>query len=167
MEEMWQRCAGRITEAIQYVVEFAKRLHGFMDLCQNDQIVLLKAGTGPPRPLIPIPGATPSPRSPAPQSLLPPSPQPQCSQAMGCSGPIREVTVPRGCCGPMEGGCRSPRDGLVPSGGGSPYGLLWCHEGGHSPMGRTGEVTVTKGHPNPTGEVTAPRAGAVGALTQP
>uniref|UniRef100_A0A8C0B5W9 RAR related orphan receptor C n=1 Tax=Buteo japonicus TaxID=224669 RepID=A0A8C0B5W9_9AVES len=41
---MWQRCAGRITEAIQYVVEFAKRLHGFMDLCQNDQIVLLKAG---------------------------------------------------------------------------------------------------------------------------
>ncbi|XP_010565221.1 PREDICTED: nuclear receptor ROR-gamma [Haliaeetus leucocephalus] len=44
MEEMWQRCAGRITEAIQYVVEFAKRLHGFMDLCQNDQIVLLKAG---------------------------------------------------------------------------------------------------------------------------
>uniref|UniRef100_A0A663EQY3 RAR related orphan receptor C n=1 Tax=Aquila chrysaetos chrysaetos TaxID=223781 RepID=A0A663EQY3_AQUCH len=42
--EMWQRCAGRITEAIQYVVEFAKRLRGFMDLCQNDQIVLLKAG---------------------------------------------------------------------------------------------------------------------------
>ncbi|NXV88000.1 RORG protein, partial [Calonectris borealis] len=44
MEEMWQRCAGRITEAIQHVVEFAKRLRGFMDLCQNDQIVLLKAG---------------------------------------------------------------------------------------------------------------------------
>uniref|UniRef100_A0A8C3J4Y7 RAR related orphan receptor C n=1 Tax=Calidris pygmaea TaxID=425635 RepID=A0A8C3J4Y7_9CHAR len=43
-EEMWQRCAGRITEAIQHVVEFAKRLRGFMDLCQNDQIVLLKAG---------------------------------------------------------------------------------------------------------------------------
>ncbi|PKU27778.1 nuclear receptor ror-gamma [Limosa lapponica baueri] len=40
---MWQRCAGRITEAIQHVVEFAKRLRGFMDLCQNDQIVLLKA----------------------------------------------------------------------------------------------------------------------------
>ncbi|NXY82192.1 RORG protein, partial [Alcedo cyanopectus] len=44
MAEMWQRCAGRITEAIQHVVEFAKRLRGFMDLCQNDQIVLLKAG---------------------------------------------------------------------------------------------------------------------------
>ncbi|XP_010169684.2 nuclear receptor ROR-gamma-like, partial [Antrostomus carolinensis] len=44
MAEMWQRCAGRVTEAIQHVVEFAKRLGGFMDLCQNDQIVLLKAG---------------------------------------------------------------------------------------------------------------------------
>ncbi|KAM6434354.1 nuclear receptor ROR-gamma isoform 1-T1 [Liasis olivaceus] len=44
MEEMWERCACRITEAIQYVVEFAKRMGGFMDLCQNDQIVLLKAG---------------------------------------------------------------------------------------------------------------------------
>ncbi|XP_042297103.1 nuclear receptor ROR-gamma isoform X2 [Sceloporus undulatus] len=44
MEEMWERCACRITEAIQYVVEFAKRMAGFMDLCQNDQIVLLKAG---------------------------------------------------------------------------------------------------------------------------
>ncbi|XP_063002096.1 nuclear receptor ROR-gamma [Elgaria multicarinata webbii] len=44
VEEMWERCACRITEAIQYVVEFAKRMGGFMDLCQNDQIVLLKAG---------------------------------------------------------------------------------------------------------------------------
>uniref|UniRef100_A0A8C3CQ11 RAR related orphan receptor C n=1 Tax=Cairina moschata TaxID=8855 RepID=A0A8C3CQ11_CAIMO len=44
MQEMWERCAGRLTEAIQHVVEFAKRLRGFMELCQNDQIVLLKAG---------------------------------------------------------------------------------------------------------------------------
>lgn len=43
-EVMWQLCAVKITEAIQYVVEFAKRIDGFMDLCQNDQIVLLKAG---------------------------------------------------------------------------------------------------------------------------
>ncbi|XP_064354886.1 nuclear receptor ROR-gamma [Dromaius novaehollandiae] len=43
-EEMWERCACRITEAIQHVVEFAKRMGGFMELCQNDQIVLLKAG---------------------------------------------------------------------------------------------------------------------------
>ena len=43
---MWQLCAVKITEAIQYVVEFAKRIDGFMELCQNDQIVLLKAGKG-------------------------------------------------------------------------------------------------------------------------
>ncbi|XP_038557523.1 nuclear receptor ROR-alpha A-like isoform X3 [Micropterus salmoides] len=44
-EVMWQLCAVKVTEAIQYVVEFAKRIDGFMDLCQNDQIVLLKAGS--------------------------------------------------------------------------------------------------------------------------
>ncbi|XP_053506997.1 RAR-related orphan receptor C b isoform X1 [Ictalurus furcatus] len=43
-EWMWQQCAVHITNAIQYVVEFAKRISGFMDLCQNDQIILLKAG---------------------------------------------------------------------------------------------------------------------------
>uniref|UniRef100_A0A3Q2YH36 RAR-related orphan receptor C b n=1 Tax=Hippocampus comes TaxID=109280 RepID=A0A3Q2YH36_HIPCM len=43
-EWMWQECAHHITNAIQYVVEFAKRIAGFMDLCQNDQIILLKAG---------------------------------------------------------------------------------------------------------------------------
>ncbi|KAG7266563.1 hypothetical protein CRUP_011148 [Coryphaenoides rupestris] len=43
-EWMWQQCAHHITNAIQYVVEFAKRIAGFMDLCQNDQIILLKAG---------------------------------------------------------------------------------------------------------------------------
>ncbi|KAF7665239.1 hypothetical protein LDENG_00149420 [Lucifuga dentata] len=43
-EVMWQQCAIHITNAIQCVVEFAKRITGFMDLCQNDQIILLKAG---------------------------------------------------------------------------------------------------------------------------
>ncbi|CAL8312189.1 nuclear receptor ROR-beta [Gadus morhua] len=43
-EWMWQQCTHHITNAIQYVVEFAKRIAGFMDLCQNDQIILLKAG---------------------------------------------------------------------------------------------------------------------------
>ncbi|CAL8345654.1 unnamed protein product [Merluccius merluccius] len=43
-EWMWQQCAHHVTNAIQYVVEFAKRIAGFMDLCQNDQIILLKAG---------------------------------------------------------------------------------------------------------------------------
>ncbi|XP_030075282.1 nuclear receptor ROR-beta [Microcaecilia unicolor] len=43
-ELLWQQCAQHISNAIQYVVEFAKRIDGFMDLCQNDQIILLKAG---------------------------------------------------------------------------------------------------------------------------
>jgi RAR-related orphan receptor beta len=41
---MWQQCTHHITNAIQYVVEFAKRISGFMELCQNDQILLLKSG---------------------------------------------------------------------------------------------------------------------------
>ncbi|XP_077149161.1 nuclear receptor ROR-gamma-like [Ranitomeya variabilis] len=44
MDQMWERCVCHITDAIQYIVEFAKRLNGFMDLNPNDQIVLLKAG---------------------------------------------------------------------------------------------------------------------------
>ncbi|XP_048383416.1 nuclear receptor ROR-beta isoform X2 [Stegostoma tigrinum] len=43
-EVVWQQCAIQVTHAIQYVVEFAKRITGFMDLCQNDQILLLKSG---------------------------------------------------------------------------------------------------------------------------
>ncbi|XP_076837213.1 RAR-related orphan receptor C b [Brachyhypopomus gauderio] len=43
-EWMWQQFALHVSNAIQHVVEFAKRLTGFLDLCQNDQIVLLKAG---------------------------------------------------------------------------------------------------------------------------
>lgn len=45
-EAMWQQCSLQISNAIQYVVEFAKRIDGFMELCQNDQIILLKAGKG-------------------------------------------------------------------------------------------------------------------------
>uniref|UniRef100_A0A4W5KYS9 RAR-related orphan receptor B n=1 Tax=Hucho hucho TaxID=62062 RepID=A0A4W5KYS9_9TELE len=41
---LWQQCAIQITHSIQYVVEFAKRISGFMELCQNDQILLLKSG---------------------------------------------------------------------------------------------------------------------------
>ncbi|XP_075048152.1 nuclear receptor ROR-alpha A-like [Mixophyes fleayi] len=44
MDQMWERCVCHVTNAIQYIVEFAKRLSGFMDLNPNDQIVLLKAG---------------------------------------------------------------------------------------------------------------------------
>ncbi|OCT66688.1 nuclear receptor ROR-gamma [Xenopus laevis] len=44
LDEMWERCVCQINEAIQYIVEFAKRLNGFLELNPNDQIVLLKAG---------------------------------------------------------------------------------------------------------------------------
>uniref|UniRef100_A0A452R8L4 RAR related orphan receptor B n=1 Tax=Ursus americanus TaxID=9643 RepID=A0A452R8L4_URSAM len=44
-EALWQQCAIQVTHAIQYVVEFAKRITGFMELCQNDQILLLKSGS--------------------------------------------------------------------------------------------------------------------------
>ncbi|KAM4664094.1 nuclear receptor ROR-alpha A-like [Discoglossus pictus] len=44
MDQMWEHCVCHITSAIQYIVEYAKRLSGFMDLSPNDQIVLLKAG---------------------------------------------------------------------------------------------------------------------------
>ncbi|CAL8249954.1 unnamed protein product [Boreogadus saida] len=44
---LWQQCAIQITHAIQYVVEFAKRISGFMELCQNDQILLLKSEPRP------------------------------------------------------------------------------------------------------------------------
>ncbi|XP_030013494.1 nuclear receptor ROR-alpha A isoform X1 [Sphaeramia orbicularis] len=45
VDEMWQHCAIRLTDAVQYVVEFAKHIPGFRMLSQNDQIALLKAGS--------------------------------------------------------------------------------------------------------------------------
>uniref|UniRef100_A0A8C6TWZ5 RAR-related orphan receptor C n=1 Tax=Neogobius melanostomus TaxID=47308 RepID=A0A8C6TWZ5_9GOBI len=45
VDEMWQHCAIRLTDAVQYVVEFAKHIPGFRLLSQNDQIALLKAGS--------------------------------------------------------------------------------------------------------------------------
>ena len=44
MDEMWQYCAFRLTDGVQYVVEFAKRIPGFCLFSQNDQISLLKSG---------------------------------------------------------------------------------------------------------------------------
>ncbi|XP_066538922.1 nuclear receptor ROR-alpha A isoform X2 [Hoplias malabaricus] len=45
VDGMWQHCAVRLTDAVQYVVEFAKRIPGFRQLGQNDQIALLKSGS--------------------------------------------------------------------------------------------------------------------------
>ncbi|XP_060937401.1 nuclear receptor ROR-alpha B [Limanda limanda] len=45
VDDMWQHCAIRLTDAVQYVVEFAKHIPGFRMLSQNDQIALLKTGS--------------------------------------------------------------------------------------------------------------------------
>lgn len=44
-EELWLECATRLTTIIQQIIEFAKMVPGFMKLSQDDQIVLLKAGS--------------------------------------------------------------------------------------------------------------------------
>ena len=49
MWEMWGRCAHRLTEAIQYVVEFAKRLPGFMETlskADSNQSILKEIALG-------------------------------------------------------------------------------------------------------------------------
>ncbi|XP_066143112.1 probable nuclear hormone receptor HR3 isoform X8 [Euwallacea fornicatus] len=44
-EELWLDCAQKLTTIIQQIIEFAKMVPGFMKLSQDDQIVLLKAGS--------------------------------------------------------------------------------------------------------------------------
>lgn len=44
VDEMWQLCADKLSDAVQLVVEFAKRLPGFRQIRQDDQINLLKNG---------------------------------------------------------------------------------------------------------------------------
>lgn len=63
---MWQQCSLQISNAIQYVVEFAKRIDGFMELCQNDQIILLKAGESMGTPAPSLPPLHPCPSLPHP-----------------------------------------------------------------------------------------------------
>lgn len=43
-EDLWICAAGRMTNVIQQIIEFAKMVPGFMQFPQEDQIVLLKAG---------------------------------------------------------------------------------------------------------------------------
>ncbi|KAK1172263.1 nuclear receptor subfamily 1 group D member 2 [Acipenser oxyrinchus oxyrinchus] len=43
--EMWEEFSMSFTSAVREVVEFAKRVPGFRDLSQHDQVSLLKAGT--------------------------------------------------------------------------------------------------------------------------
>ncbi|XP_022245950.1 probable nuclear hormone receptor HR3 isoform X1 [Limulus polyphemus] len=44
-DELWLDCAQRLTAIVQQIIEFAKMVPGFMKLSQDDQIVLLKAGS--------------------------------------------------------------------------------------------------------------------------
>ncbi|XP_076438819.1 putative nuclear hormone receptor HR3 [Babylonia areolata] len=44
-QRMWTELAEKITLAVQQIIEFAKMIPGFMDLSQDDQIMLLKAGS--------------------------------------------------------------------------------------------------------------------------
>lgn len=41
---LWQHFASRITPGVQRVVEFAKRVPGFCDFSQDDQLILIKLG---------------------------------------------------------------------------------------------------------------------------
>ena len=42
---IWEEFSHSFTPAVREVVEFAKRIPGFRDLSQHDQVSLLKAGT--------------------------------------------------------------------------------------------------------------------------
>ncbi|XP_051872315.1 nuclear receptor subfamily 1 group D member 2a isoform X2 [Pristis pectinata] len=44
-QEIWEEFSMSFTPAVREVVEFAKRIPGFQDLSQHDQVSLLKAGT--------------------------------------------------------------------------------------------------------------------------
>ena len=43
-EEIWLEAAEKLTEAVQQIIEFAKLVPGFVNLMQDDQIMLLKGG---------------------------------------------------------------------------------------------------------------------------
>lgn len=43
--EVWEEFSQSFTPAVREVVEFAKKIPGFRDLSQHDQVSLLKAGT--------------------------------------------------------------------------------------------------------------------------
>lgn len=44
-QEIWEEFSMSFTPAVREVVEFAKRIPGFRDLSEHDQVSLLKAGT--------------------------------------------------------------------------------------------------------------------------
>ena len=43
-EELWAETSQRLTDEVQQIIEFAKFVPGFINLLQDDQIMLLKGG---------------------------------------------------------------------------------------------------------------------------
>ena len=43
-EQLWVEIAEKVTMTVQNIIEFAKMVPGFMNLLQDDQIMLLKGG---------------------------------------------------------------------------------------------------------------------------
>jgi len=43
-EELWIETAQKLTDEVQLIIEFAKFVPGFINLPQDDQIMLLKGG---------------------------------------------------------------------------------------------------------------------------
>ena len=43
-EELWVETAQKLTDEVQLIIEFAKFVPGFINLPQDDQIMLLKGG---------------------------------------------------------------------------------------------------------------------------
>jgi len=41
---LWQQFSARVTPGVQRIVEFAKRVPGFCDFTQDDQLILIKLG---------------------------------------------------------------------------------------------------------------------------
>jgi len=44
-EKLWMQIAQKLTDTVQNIIEFAKMVPGFMNLLQDDQIMLLKGGS--------------------------------------------------------------------------------------------------------------------------
>lgn len=64
---VWEEFSQSFTPAVKEVVEFAKKIPGFRDLSQHDQVSLLKAGTFEVRALTRV--ARPPPSRPPPRQL--------------------------------------------------------------------------------------------------
>lgn len=89
---VWEEFSQSFTPAVKEVVEFAKKIPGFRDLSQHDQVSLLKAGTFEVRALTPVarqsPCPTPGLSKVAEQVCVPiPNPPPPSRRCWWCVSP--------------------------------------------------------------------------------